>query len=110
MTSQQLAYNLYYQVISLAQYVIDLHTANSKTLLHVVYSHDDAGSRKLAEVFGVEVLLEEDVSEEQKQARFMGKLRNVLNIHAAAAITPELAANNYFEEEDLVLGAPGLTN
>lgn len=110
MTSQQLAYNLYYQVISLAQYVIDLHTANSKTLLHVVYSHDDAGSRKLAEVFGVEVLLEEDVREEQKQARFMGKLRNVLNMHGVAAITPELGGNNYFEEENIVLGVRGVTN
>jgi predicted deacylase len=90
--------------------VIDLHTANSKTLLHVVYSHDDAGSRKLAEVFGVEVLLEEDVREEQKQARFMGKLRNVLNMHGVAAITPELGGNNYFEEENIVLGVRGVTN
>lgn len=110
MTSQQLAYNLYYQVISLAQYVIDLHTANSNTLLHVVYSRDDAGSRKLAEVFGVEVLLEEDAKEEQKQARFMGKLRNVLNMQGVAAITPELGGNNSFEEENIVLGVRGVTN
>lgn len=108
--SQQIAYALYHQAIYLAQYVIDLHTANSNTLLHVVYGRDDAASRTMAEIFGLEVLLEEDVNEELKQARFTGKLRNFLTSMGIAAITPELGGNNLFEEDHIALGVRGVTN
>src|SRR5260370_16882923 len=40
----------------------------------------------------------------------MGKLRNVISRHGVAAITPELGGNNYFEEENIVLGVRGVTN
>lgn len=110
MASQQMAYNLYHQAIRHAQYVIDLHTANSKTLLHVVYGSDDEASRKLAGVFGLEVLLEETVNDDLKQARFLGKLRNTLTARGVPAITPELGGNDHFEEENIALGVRGVLN
>lgn len=110
MSSQQIAYSLYHQVIRHAQYVIDLHTANSNTLLHVVYGRNDDASRKLAEVFALDVLLEEEVNSELQQARFTGKLRNTLTALGIPAITPELGGNDYFEEEHIMLGARGVTN
>jgi len=88
--SLQLAYNLYHQAIRHAQYVIDLHTASSNTALHVVYGRDDQPSRRMAEAFGLEVLLEEEINEDLKQSRFTGKLRNVLTEQGVPAITPEL--------------------
>ena len=108
--SAQIVYHLYQQAVRHAQYVIDLHTANSQTLLHVVYGHDDAGSRKMAEVFGIEILLEEAVNADLKAARFDGKLRNVLTSGGVAAITPELGGNNTFEEKHIELGVRGVTN
>jgi predicted deacylase len=111
LTSQQIAYQMYNQAIRHANYVIDLHTANSNTLLHVVYARNDAASRDMAEIFGLEILLEEDISDEElQQARFTGKLRNYLNVHGIAAITPELGGNNYFEEDHIELGVRGVTN
>ena len=110
LTSPQMAYHLYTQAIRHAQYVIDLHTANSKTVLHVVYGRGDEASRKMAEVFGLDVLLEENVNEELTQARFTGKLRNTLTAQGIAAITPELGGNNYFEEQNIVRGVRGVTN
>ncbi|MGI9059353.1 MAG: succinylglutamate desuccinylase/aspartoacylase family protein [Ktedonobacteraceae bacterium] len=110
LTSQQMAYHLYNQAVRHAQYVIDLHTANSNTMLHVVYGRGDEASRKMAEVFALPVLLEENVNEELTQARFTGKLRNTLTAQGIAAITPELGGNNYFEEKNIVLGVRGVIN
>jgi predicted deacylase len=110
MASQQIAYSLYQQVIRHAHYVIDLHTANSNTLLHVVYGRGDEVSRKLAEVFALDILLEEEVNSELQQARFTGKLRNTLTAHGIPAITPELGGNNYFEEAHIALGVRGVMN
>src|SRR5579859_675690 len=109
-TSRQMAYNLYHQAIRYANYVIDLHTANSNTQLHVVYGRGDETSRRLAEVFGVGVLLEENVDENLKQARFLGKLRNTLTAQGVAAITPELGGNDHFEEGNIALGVRGVLN
>ena len=108
--SQQTAYNLYNQAIRQAQYVVDLHTASSNTQLHVVYGHNDAASRALAEVFGLEILLEEEVNDTLKQFRFQGKLRNVLNERGIPAITPELGGDNRLEMENVALGVRGVTN
>lgn len=110
MISQQMAHHFYDQAIRHAQYVIDLHTANRNTLLHVVYGRGDSASRKMAETFGLELLLEEDISKELEQARFTGKLRNVLTAGGVPAITPELGGNDVFEEEHIVLGVRGVTN
>jgi predicted deacylase len=108
--SQQMAYNLYHQAIRHAQYVIDLHTANSNTLLHVVYGSGEEESRRLAEVFGLKVLLEESITDDLKQSRFLGKLRNVLTAQGVAAITPELGGNDHFEERNIASGIRGVTN
>ena len=67
-------------------------------------------SRKMAETFGLEVLLEEDISKELEQARFTGKLRNVLTARGVPAITPELGGNDFFEEEHIAFGVRGVTN
>ncbi len=104
MISQHMANHFYDQAIRHAQYVIDLHTANRNTLLHVVYGRGDSASRKMAEIFGLEILLEEDISKELEQARFTGKLRNVLTARGVPAITPELGGNDVFEEDHIVLG------
>ncbi len=108
--SQQTAYNLYNQAIRHAQYVVDLHTASSNQQLHVVYGNNNTGSRKLAEVFGLDVLLEEEVNDALKQLRFHGKLRNILNAQGIAAITPELGGTNRLELENIELGVRGVTN
>jgi predicted deacylase len=110
MISSQMAYNLYNQAIRHAQYVIDLHTANSHTLLHVVYGRGDEASRELAEVFGVGILLEENLNDNLKQSRFDGKLRNTLTARGVAAITPELGGNDHFEEGNIALGVRGIFN
>jgi predicted deacylase len=108
--SQHIAYDLYQQAIHYAEYVIDLHTANSNTALHVVYGRGDEASRNMAEAFGLNILLEEEVTEDLKQSRFTGKLRNFLTSQGIAAITPELGGNNCFEEEHIRLGAQGVIN
>jgi len=108
--SQHIAYDLYQQAIHYADYVIDLHTANSNTALHIVYGHGDEASQNIAEAFGLNVLLEEEVTEDLKQSRFTGKLRNFLTSQGIAAITPELGGNNCFEEEHIRLGAQGVIN
>jgi uncharacterized protein len=110
MISQQIVFNLYEQAVRPAQYVIDLHTASSTTMLHTVYSAGDETSRKMAEVFALEVLLEEAVSEDLKQARFSGKLRNVLTASGVGAITPELGGDGRFEEANIQKGVRGVTN
>ena len=109
-TSSQMAYNIYQQALRHAQYVIDLHTASSNYLLHVVYGAGDDGSRKLAEVFGLDILLEEEVDQKLKEARFQGKLRNVLNTRGIPAITPELGGTNCIEPANIALGVRGVTN
>ncbi|HEX7736588.1 MAG TPA: succinylglutamate desuccinylase/aspartoacylase family protein [Ktedonobacteraceae bacterium] len=109
-TSSQMAYNLYQQAIQYANYVIDLHTASSNYLLHVVYGAGDDASRELAKVFGLEILLEEEVDQKLKEARFQGKLRNVLNARGIPAITPELGGTNRIEPANVALGARGITN
>lgn len=109
-TSSQMAYNLYQQAIQHADYVIDLHTASSNYLLHTVYGAGDSASRKLAEVFGLEILLEEEVDQKLKEARFQGKLRNVLNARGIPAITPELGGTNCIEPANVALGVRGITN
>ena len=108
--SQHIAYDLYQQAIHYADYVIDLHTANSNTALHVVYGRGDEASQNMAEAFGLDILLEEEVTEDLKQSRFTGKLRNFLASQGIAAITPELGGNNCFEEEHIGLGAQGVIN
>ena len=108
--SQQIAFHLYQQAIRHADYVVDLHTASSNTLLHVVYGQGDEKSRKLAEVFGLEILLEEAIDDDLRRSRFTGKLRNVLTEQGIPAITPELGGVNSLEEEHIVLGLRGMTN
>ena len=108
--SQQIAFHLYQQAIRHADYVVDLHTASSNTLLHVVYGQGDEKSRKLAEVFGLEVLLEEAIDDDLRRSRFTGKLRNVLTERGVPAITPELGGTNCLKEEHIVLGVRGMTN
>lgn len=108
--SQHIAYDLYHQAIHYADYMIDLHTANSNTALHVVYGRGDEASRNMAEAFALDILLEEEVTADLKQSRFTGKLRNFLTSQGIAAITPELGGNNCFEEEHIVLGVRGVTN
>ncbi|SRR5258707_11993212 len=109
-TSSQMAYNLYQQAIRHANYVIDLHTASSNYLLHVVYGAGDDASRELAVAFGLELLLEEEVDQKLKEARFQGKLRNVLNAQGIPAITPELGGTNCIEPANVALGVQGVTN
>lgn len=109
-TSSQMAYNLYQQAIQQAQFAIDLHTANSNYVLHVVYGAGDRESRKLAEVFGLDVLLEEEVDEKLKGARFHGKLRNVLASQGIPTITPELGGTNRIEMENIAQGVRGVIN
>jgi uncharacterized protein len=108
--SQQIAFHLYHHAIRHADYVVDLHTASSNTLLHVVYAQGDERSRKLAEVFGIEVLLEEAIDDDLRRSRFTGKLRNVLTERGVPAITPELGGANCLEEEPIVRGVRGMTN
>lgn len=109
-TSSVMAYNLYQQAIRHANYVVDLHTASSGSLLHVVYGAGDEASRKLAEAFGLEFLLEEAVDEKLKEARFQGKLRNVLNARGVPAITPELGGANRIEPDNVAQGVQGVQN
>lgn len=108
--SQQTAFHLYQQAIRHADYVVDLHTASKNTLLHVVYGQGDEKSRKLAEVFGLEILLEEAIDDDLRRSRFTGKLRNVLTERGVPAITPELGGVNSLEEEHIALGVRGMTN
>jgi len=108
--SQQSTLALYREAVSQADYIVDLHTAGAGTLLHVVYGQGDPASRALAEAFGVGVLLEEPVSEDWKQARFAGKLRNLAASKGVPSITPELGATSTFEEPSILAGVRGLLN
>ncbi len=108
--SQQATLALYQEAVSQADYIIDLHTAGAGTLLHVVYGQGDPASRALAVAFGLEILLEEPVNDDWKQARFAGKLRNVAAAKGIPSITPELGGVSTFEESSIMAGVRGLHN
>ncbi|MBF6591820.1 MAG: succinylglutamate desuccinylase/aspartoacylase family protein [Ktedonobacterales bacterium] len=110
MASQQIAHALYTQAIRYADTIIDLHTANSTTLPHVVYGRGDAASRALAVAFGLGVLLEEDITADLRAARFTGKLRNVAGARGIPSITPELGGSDRLEEAHIHLGERGVSN
>jgi predicted deacylase len=105
--SQRIASSLFEHVIRHTHYAIDLHTAFGKTLPYVIYGNEDATGRKLAEVFGLEILLEAPgvISSESKST-----LRYLLTSQGITTITPELGASDILEEDSVKLGVEGVTN
>jgi predicted deacylase len=108
--SERMACALWENAVKQANYVIDLHTGNSTLVTHVVYMSGEGPSRQLAEVFGVDVLVEEERDADWQKARFGGKLRNSADGAGIPAICPELGGNSQFEEPRIQQGLRGVLN
>lgn len=108
--SERMAYHIWEDCIKQADYVIDLHTGNSTLVPHVVYMAGKAKSREMAKVFGIEVLVQEEVDPAWKEKRFGGKLRNTADEAGKVAICPELGGNQRFEEPRIIEGVRGVLN
>ncbi|MDP2871752.1 MAG: succinylglutamate desuccinylase/aspartoacylase family protein [Bacillota bacterium] len=108
--SERMAYALWENAIKQANYLIDLHTGNSTLVTHVVFMGGEQSSRELAEVFGVEVLLQEEKDPDWQGSRFAGKLRNSADGAGIPAICPELGGNSKFEKVRIEQGLRGVLN
>lgn len=108
--SERMAHALFEGYIRQADAVVDLHTGYPGMVSHTVYMEGREHSEALARAFGMEVLMQEEVSGEWEQRRFQGKLRNACDEAGIPAITPELGGWGSFEEESIRLGVKGLWN
>jgi len=108
--SERIAYHVWENCVKQADYVIDLHTGNSTLVPHVVYMAGRDKSREMAKVFGIEVLVQEEVDPDWKEKRFGGKLRNTADEAGKVAICPELGGNQRFEEPRVLEGVRGVLN
>ncbi|WP_137291329.1 succinylglutamate desuccinylase/aspartoacylase family protein [Natronorubrum halophilum] len=108
---QRMAARLWEEV-SRADAVIDLHTGSPDMLPHTVYQEGDTRARRLAEAFGIDLLLSEeaddDASDEWHRRGFDGKLRVAAASDGIPAITPELAHNKQILEDVVDEGVDGL--
>ncbi|WP_440770056.1 succinylglutamate desuccinylase/aspartoacylase family protein [Natronorubrum sp. DTA28] len=108
---QRMAARLW-EEISQADAVIDLHTGSPDMLPHTVYQEGDTRSRRLAEAFGIDLLLSEeaddDASDEWHRRGFAGKLRVAAANEGIPSITPELAHNKQIVEDVVDEGVDGL--
>ncbi|ELZ96930.1 succinylglutamate desuccinylase [Haloferax mucosum ATCC BAA-1512] len=95
-----------------ADAIVDLHTGSPDMLTHTVYRRDDDASRRLAEAFGVDLLLAEaageDAETEWSERNFDGKLRVAATNAEIPSITPELAHNKQLVESAIVAGVDGV--
>jgi predicted deacylase len=91
---------------------VDLHTGSPRMATHVVYQQGDAGSRALAETFGVDLLLAEpaadDAVEEWHERDFAGKFRVAAARAGLPTITPELAHSRELSPEAVTAGLEGI--
>ncbi|MEX2355404.1 MAG: succinylglutamate desuccinylase/aspartoacylase family protein [Thermaerobacterales bacterium] len=108
--SERMAHSLFSRLVRQADAVIDLHTGYTDMVVHTVYMKDRRESRQLAEIFGTDVLIQEETSTEWEEKRFHGKLRNVCDEQGIPAITPELGGGGRFEETPIALGVRGIWN
>jgi predicted deacylase len=109
-TTERLARAIWDGLIVDADYVIDLHTGNSTLVPHVVYMAGRPESRGLAEAFGLEFLVQEEVNPLWKEKSFANKLRNAADDAGKPAICPELGGNLRFEEHNIRKGVQGVLN
>lgn len=108
--SERMAYTIWENCVKHADYVIDLHTGNSTLVPHTVFMAGKQESKELAKVFGIEVLVQEEVDPLWKEKRYAGKLRNTADQAGKPAICPELGGNSRFEEENIQKGTRGVLN
>jgi predicted deacylase len=103
-----------WEFVADADAVVDLHTGSPDLLTHVVYPHDDADARALAEAFGTDLLLGErrgeDAPDEWHRRDFDGKLRVAAAREGIPAITPELAHCRELVEPAVEAGVRGVLN
>jgi predicted deacylase len=101
-------------VASEADAVLDLHTGSPDVLSHVVYTADDAGSRRLARAFGTDLLLAEKAGEAAPAAwnrrGFGRKFRVAAAREDVPAITPELRHDKRILEDAVGTGVGGVLN
>lgn len=106
--ADRIAHKIFTEAVEGADLVVDLHTAATNMVVHVVYAEGDGASRELALAFGTEVVLEERRDERWEEAGFGGKLRSVMNNRGIPSITPELGRAGVFQEGPVKMGVQGI--
>jgi predicted deacylase len=93
---------------------LDLHTGGLATAVHTVYLRGDEAARRLAEAFGVRLLMGEaageDADEEWHDRDFSGKFRVAATRAGIPTITPELAHNKQLVEPAIEAGVDGVVD
>ncbi|MEA5385761.1 succinylglutamate desuccinylase/aspartoacylase family protein [Haloarculaceae archaeon H-GB11] len=83
-------------------------------LEHVIYMEGNETSRELAETFGIELLMEEAIDEdddsEWTEQEFHAKLRNTATRAGIPAITPELSNSRRIQHDAVERGVEGVVN
>jgi predicted deacylase len=113
--TERMAHKIFTELISHADEVVDLHTANRKCPVWVFYEADGVSekapketairSEKMAHLFGAPILyIEMDAYGGRKTLR-----ANCVD-KGIPAIVPELAGHSYFDEETVLIAYRGLKN
>ncbi|MFB6183054.1 MAG: succinylglutamate desuccinylase/aspartoacylase family protein [Haloarculaceae archaeon] len=103
-----------WEFVADADAVVDLHTGMADTLEHVVFMSGNDLSKELADVFGIEVLMAEEIDDdddsEWTERDFHAKLRNTATRAGIPAITPELSNSRRITHDAVECGVDGVVN
>lgn len=108
--SERIAHLLFSEMVSRADYLLDLHTGSSTMVTHVRYFGEDPTCSALARVFGTRVVVDEPLDVNARALRFDGKLRNVALREGVCGITPELGGHSKFDQQAIRVGFAGVRN
>jgi len=110
---EQMAATLWEHVVD-ADALVDLHTGMPDMLEHVIYMEGNETSRRLAERFGIDLLVEEEIDDDDEtewtERDFHAKLRNTATRAGIPAITPELGNSRHIERGPVERGEDGVVN
>ncbi|HLS88607.1 MAG TPA: succinylglutamate desuccinylase/aspartoacylase family protein [Sphingobacteriaceae bacterium] len=108
--SERMAHALFESFVRQADAVIDLHADFADTVMHALFLPDQRESRRLAEVFGLPVLIQDDPEAGAPDQRFQGQLARGCAGIGTPAITVQLGGPGRFHEEAVAAGVRGLWN
>lgn len=100
-----------WSLVSEADVVVDLHTGGPYMLSHTRFAPGDDESRRLAEAFGIDLLVAEgEAVDADAGVEPTGKLREVASGNGIPSITPELAHSREIVEDSVSRGVSGIEN
>lgn len=108
--SERMAHALFESFVRQADVAIDLHAGFADTVMHALFLGDQPESRRLASVFGLPVIIQDDLTAGEPDQRFQGQLGRVCAGIGTPAITVQLGGPGRFQEEAIGAGVRGLWN